>query len=226
VLLIPALVTLSLLAVARVTYPNPDDLAARRADVHAQGLRPDFWLYLCAVGLVAASFADFSLMAFHFATAHTVDPSLIPIFYSAAMGVGGLGSLVFGRAFDRFGITVLVPLTVGSALFAPFAFLGDSGLAFVGTLLWGAGMGVHESIMAAAVAPMVPSARVASAYGLFNLVYGLTWFAGSAAMGLLCDFSIPALVGFSVGVELLAVPLLLAARAARAARRGSEASVP
>jgi hypothetical protein len=221
VLLIPALVTLSLLAVARVTYPNPDDLAARRADVHAQGLRPDFWLYLCAVGLVAAGFADFSLMAFHFATAHTVDPSLIPVFYSAAMGVGGLGSLVFGRAFDRFGIIVLVPLTVGSALFAPFVFLGGSGLAFVGTLLWGVGMGVHESIMAAAVAAMVPSTRVASAYGLFNLVYGLTWFAGSAAMGLLYDFSIPALVGFSVGVELLAVPLLLAARAAR---RRSEAS--
>jgi predicted MFS family arabinose efflux permease len=211
-LLVPALATLSLLAVARLTYPNPDSLAARAADVRTSGLGREFWIYLAAVALVAAGFADFSLMAFHFARTHNVDPNLIPVFYAAAMGIGGFGSLVFGRAFDRFGIAVLVPLTIGSALFAPFVFLGGAGLAFVGTLLWGAGMGIHESIMAAAVAGMVPAGRIASAYGLFNLVYGLAWFAGSAAMGILYDVSISALVGFSIVAELLAVPLLLAAR--------------
>jgi MFS-type transporter involved in bile tolerance (Atg22 family) len=70
-------------------------------------------------------------------------------------------------------------------------------------------MGVHESIMAAAVAEMVPANRIASAYGLFNLLYGLAWFAGSATMGILYDVSIPVLVGFCVVVELLSLPLLL-----------------
>jgi MFS-type transporter involved in bile tolerance (Atg22 family) len=63
--------------------------------------------------------------------------------------------------------------------------------------------------LAAAVAEMVPSTRVASAYGLFNLLYGVAWFAGSATMGVLYDVSIPLLVGFCVSVELLAIPLLL-----------------
>lgn len=54
---------------------------------------------------------------------------------------------------------------------------------------------------------MVPSGRIASAYGLFNL-HGVAWFAGSAAMGLLYDASIPALVAFSVAAELAAVPIL------------------
>jgi predicted MFS family arabinose efflux permease len=73
-------------------------------------------------------------------------------------------------------------------------------------------MGVHESIMAAAVAAMVPSSRIASAYGLFNLGYGLAWFAGSALMGFLYDQSIPALVVVSIVLELGSIPLFLQVR--------------
>jgi MFS family permease len=148
-------------------------------------------------------------MSFHFARAGTVAPDVVPLFYSAAMGAAGLGSLLLGRLFDRVGIGVLVPLTALSALFAPLVFLGAPVLAFMGVVLWGLGMGVHESIMAAAVAEMVPANRVASAYGLFNLLYGVAWFAGSATMGILYDVSIPVLVGFCVVVELLSLPLLL-----------------
>lgn len=211
-LLIPALITLAILGFARLTYPNPENLAARPVDLRTEGLSRQLWLYLVAVMLVAAGFADFSLMAFHFARQSIVSPDLVPVFYAAAMGASGLGSLAFGRAFDRFGIAVLVPLTIGSALFAPLAFLGGAVLAFAGTLLWGVGMGVHESIMAAAIGSMAPSARLASAYGLFNLVYGAAWFAGSAVLGLLYDVSVPGLVVFSVAAELLAIPILFAIR--------------
>jgi len=46
-------------------------------------------------------------------------------------------------------------------------------------------MGVHESIIPAAVAPMVAPQRRASAYGLFTAGYGIFWFLGSAAIGIL-----------------------------------------
>lgn len=208
-LLVPALTTLAILAVARLTYPNPSDLTAKPADVRTVGLPPELWVYLGAVMLVAAGFADFSLMSFHFAKAGTVAADVVPLFYSAAMAAAGLGSLLLGRLFDRVGIVVLLPLTAASALFAPLVFLGVPAVAFLGVVLWGLGMGVHESIMAAAVAEMVPASRVASAYGLFNLLYGVAWFAGSATMGILYDVSIPVLVGFCVVVELLSLPILL-----------------
>jgi MFS family permease len=211
-LLVPSLTTLALLGVARVTYPNPDNLASRPADLRTEGLGRDLRLYLVATALVASGFADFSLVSFHFARERTIDPDLVPVFYAMAMAAGGAGSLFFGRAFDRYGIAVLVPLTVVTAFFAPLAFFGGAWLALAGVILWGIGMGVHESIMAAAVPAMVPSDRIASAYGLFNLVYGLAWFAGSAAMGLLYDVSLPLLVAFSVAAELLAVPPLLRLR--------------
>ncbi len=44
---------------------------------------------------------------------------------------------------------------------------------------------MHESIVPAAVAPMVAPQRRASASGLFTAGYGLSWFLDSAAIGFL-----------------------------------------
>lgn len=174
VLLIPALLTLALLVVARLLYPRPKDLEASPPDVQeVKGFSRTFWIYLAAVALVGAGFADFSLIAFHFQKASTVPQAWIPISYAIAMGVSGLGSLAFGRLFDRFGIVVIIPLTLAATLFAPLVFLGGFVLALVGMALWGLGTGVQESIMAAAVAKMIPSNRRASAYGLFTGGYGV-----------------------------------------------------
>ncbi len=167
---------MSILVVARLTYPRPQEMEANPPNVKTSGLPRVFWLYLTGAVLVAAGFADFPLIAYHFARVSTVPTALIPVFYSVAMGVSGIGSLVFGRLFDRFGISVLIPLTLLSALFAPLVFLGGFWVALVGVALWGLGMGVHESIIPAAVAPMVPVQRRASAYGLFTAGYGIFWF--------------------------------------------------
>jgi predicted MFS family arabinose efflux permease len=86
-------------------------------------------------------------------------------------------------------------------------FLGGFWAALLGAAVWGLGKGVHESIIPAAVAPMVPANRRASAYGLFTAGYGLFWFVGSAAIGLLYERSLTAVIAFCVVFELAAVPL-------------------
>ena len=75
-------------------------------------------MYLAGAALVAAGFVDFPLIAYHFQKTASVPKGLVPVAYAIAMGVSGTGSLIFGRIFDRFGILILVPLTVLSALFA------------------------------------------------------------------------------------------------------------
>lgn len=70
-------------------------------------------------------------------------------------------------------------------------------------------MGVHESIIPAAVSPMVPAERRASAFGLFTAGYGLFWFLGSAVIGILYDASLPAMIAFCVLAELAAVPIFI-----------------
>jgi predicted MFS family arabinose efflux permease len=132
------------------------------------------------------------------------------------MAVSGTGSLVFGRLFDQFGIGLLVPLTIIAAAYAPLAFLGGFWPALIGSCLWGLGMGVHESIIPAAVAPIVSPDRRASAYGLFTGVYGIAWFAGSAVIGALFSVSMIAVVAFAVAAELAAVPLIVLVQRRRA----------
>ncbi len=219
VLIIPAVITYSMLIVARLMYPRPEDLEAEVPDVHTKGLPRIFWIYLSGAALVAAGFADFQLIAYHFEKADAVKEIWIPIMYSIAMAVSGTGSLLFGRMFDRLGIGILIPLTLVSAVFAPLVFLGGFWPVIVGSALWGLGMGVHESIIPAAVATMVPRQRRPSAYGLFTAGYGVAWFAGSAVMGVLYDFSITAVVIFCVALQLAAVPIFLKVR--NMARPGS-----
>ena len=211
-LAIPGAITLTLVVVARLFYPRPHELSAGPAEVTTGGLPRVFWVYLAGAALVAAGFADFPIIAYHFQHAGTVSAPLVPVFYAVAMAVSGIGSLVLGRLFDRAGIGILIPLTVVAAAYAPLAFLGGFWASLVGVSLWGLGMGVHESIIPAAVAPMVSPDRRASAYGLFTGAYGTAWMLGSIAIGALYGVSLTAVVVFAVAAQLAAIPLILTVR--------------
>jgi MFS family permease len=218
-LAVPAFLTLCLLAVARYLYPRPQDLTATSPDVHGSGLPPHYWVYLAGAMLVAAGFADYPLIAYHLNHSGIIGGAEVAIFYSLAMAMSGAGSLVFGRLFDRFGFGVLVVLTALSAVFAPLVFLGGFWVALTGAAVWGLGMGVHESIIPAAVSPMVHREHRASAFGLFTAAYGVAWFLGSAVIGLLYERSLGAVVGFCVATELAAIPLFFLARRGAGVRR-------
>ncbi len=209
VLLVPALINLALVGLARVLYPRPQDLESSPPNVQGKGLPNVFWVYLAGAALVAAGFADYPIMAFHLSRTNVVSGEWVAIFYAVAMAVSGMGSLVLGRLFDRFGFSVLIVLTLVSTLFAPLVFLGGFWVALVGAAIWGLGMGVHESIIPAAVAPMVPVQRRASAFGLFTAGYGVFWFLGSAAIGILYDLSLPATIAFCVVTQIAAVPIFV-----------------
>lgn len=210
VLIAPAVLNWIVLAAARLAYPNPQRFEARPAPSPAgEGFSKVYWVYLAAAALVAAGFADYPLIAYHFTRAGVVPGRWIAVFYAVAMAVSGSGSLLFGRLFDRFGFKVLIGLTLVSAAFAPLVFLGGFWAALLGAAAWGLGMGVHESIIPAAVTPMAPISRRASAYGLFTAGYGMFWFIGSSIIGFLYDRSVLLTVGFCVISQLAAAPLFI-----------------
>lgn len=208
VLLVPAVAALAVLAAARRLYPRPRDLEVAVPELHVKGFRRAYWLYLAAAAMIAAGFADFPLVAYHFQKTGTVSGILIPIYYSAAMGVDALAALAFGRWFDRAGFISVIAATLLSSMFAPLVFFGGARAALAGVVLWGIGMGAQESIIRAAVAGMAAREKRSTAYGAFNAAYGVAWFVGSALMGILYDVSLTAVAAFAVTMQLSSIPIL------------------
>ena len=202
------MINLALVLFARLVYPRPQDLETTPQTISTAGLPRSFWIYLRGAALVAAGFADYPLIAFHFSRSGTVGGDWIAIFYAIAMAVSG------GFAAVR---AALRPLRICRAdrpepdlgAVAPLVFLGGFSVALVGAAIWGLGIGVHESIIPAAVAPMVPLTRRASAFGLFTAGYGVFWFLGSSVIGVLYHLSVPAVIVFCVAAELPAIPLFV-----------------
>ena len=207
-LAIPAALALVALLVAWRTLPRPEELEPRGGSLEGRSLPRAFWLYAGACGLMAAGFVDFPLIAYHLKRATQTPDVSIPLLYALAMGVDAVAALAFGRLFDRFGVPVLM---LGAALAAgatPLLYLGGLRAAVLGMALWGAALGAQESIVRAAVAGFAPPERRASAYGVFSFCFGVSWFAGSAAMGFLYGYSPAALVTLSVALQILAVAVL------------------
>jgi predicted MFS family arabinose efflux permease len=216
VLLISALLCLATLSVAWKLHPRPEEMEGESPRLApAKGFTRAYWFYFVAGALIAAGFADFSLMAFHFQKSGTVSPGIVPVYYAAAMVTGAVTAPIFGKLLDRVGLPVLLVAFAIPAFFAPLVFLRGSGLELVGMVLWGAGIGAQDSCLKAVLAAVVPSEKRSIAFGVFDTGFGVAWFAGSAIMGLLYDKSIPALVVFSVVLQLAALPFLVLGRKAQ-----------
>ncbi|HSY73998.1 MAG TPA: MFS transporter [Dongiaceae bacterium] len=213
ILLIPALLCLAAVTVARILYPRPHELEKRAPVVlKTKGFSKAYWLYVVAGALIAAGFADFSLVAFHFQKTATVPQSAIPIFYAAAMVTGALAALVFGKLLDKIGMPVVVFAFFIGAFFSPCVFLGGFGFALAGMILWGIGMGAQDSLLKAVLSGVIPQGKRSTAFGVFDTIYGIAWFAGSATMGLLYDKSIFIMIIFSVALQLAALPVFILAK--------------
>lgn len=211
-LLTSALLCLGCLFVTWLLFRRPHELeAVPKSAAGGAEFSRGYWLYVVAGALIAAGFADFSLIAFHFQKSATVPQALVPVFYSVAMATGAVSAPIFGRLLDKVGIPILFVAFGLSAFFAPLVFLFGSRLELVGMVLWGLGMGA-DSCLKAVVAGITPAARRSTAFGVFDTGFGVAWFAGSAIMGVLYDKSIPALIVFSMLLQLSALPVFALAR--------------
>lgn len=213
VLLISAVLCLATIIAARFLYPRPHELDRKPAQLSdAKALDKAYWLYVVAAALIAAGFADFALISFHFEKAAVVSKQVVPVYYSVAMAMGAISALVFGRMLDKLGFGTLIFAFFLEALFAPFAFSTQAWIALLGMVLWGVGIGAQDALLKAELTAVVPADKRGSAFGLFDTVFGIAWFAGSAAMGLLYQVSLPAMIALSVVLQLAALPIFLAAK--------------
>ena len=213
-LLLPALAALLLLALARRLYPDP-----RKLELHVPAVDPAAWVgfgskfrqLTVAASLMAAGFADFALIGFHFARVHTVPLAWIPAVYAAGMAAEGVAALLLGWMFDRMGPRAVAAGILLATLAVPLVFFGGAGWAVAGVVLWGVGMATQDTLFQAMLGELITPARRATAYGLFDAIRGTAWLLGSIALGLLYGAGLIWLVAASVLLQAAAIPVFLRA---------------
>lgn len=206
-LIVPASLALIMLARARRLTPTPDPHVPAPA---RHPLPTAYFRYIAFSALTVMGFSHFILVSYHLEMTHRISAAGIPLLFALAMGTDALAAIGAGHLFDRYGFRVLYGLPLLIIPATPLLFLARSHwFISLGAGLWGAAMGMQESVMRAGVAQLSPETRRGSAYGLFDTAFGIAWMVGSILMGWLYRQSALDLVIFSFALQILSFPLLL-----------------
>jgi len=212
-LAIPFVLLIVVLILAWRSMPDPAGFEEKTGPVMTErgqeASRRQLKLYAVFTALSMAGFIVFPLLAFHFKAFSVVPDADIPAFYAIAMAVDAVVALVTGKAYDRYGVVVLLSMPVLGLFIPLIAFSHSYSAALAGSILWGASMGVQEAILRAAVADFTPPGGRGFAYGVFNTIYGGAWFAGSVTIGALYTLDVLYAAGFMFLMQCAAVPVLL-----------------
>ena len=180
-----------------------------------------FWLYCIFTFVTTLGFLNFAIIGYHLKTNNLVTDAQIPLMYALAMAVDAVIGLIIGKWYDKLkarhnnesaGLLLLIALPLLTALIPLFSFSPALPLLITGVVLWGIVMGTHETIMKAGIADITSIRKRGTGYGIFNMLYGIAIFIGSATAGFLYDYSINLLIVLMIIVEIAAVPLFFVMR--------------
>lgn len=143
-----------------------------------------------------------------------VSVSSIPLLWAALHGSKVLSSIFGGDLSDRLGRKRLIVSgwILYAAVYAGFAFVSNPVSAWILFLIYGIYFGLAEGAEKALVADLVRPEQRGTAFGLYNLAFGITVLPASLLMGVLWDWRGPAtafLVSGFLGATAAVLLLLL-----------------
>ncbi|MEO0143928.1 MAG: MFS transporter [candidate division WOR-3 bacterium] len=209
-LLIPAIICIIVLIFTAFKYPNPQYIEKEKIIYGSIRKERKFWIYTIAIGFVSFGFAHFILVSYHFKNLNLFNPSTIPLLYTIAMLTDAIFALILGKLFDKYGIKILLLSITLTSFSSPLLFLFNNKLIIIfSIILWGIGVGTQESIMRAYISNIIRREERATAFGIFNSIYGLSWFLGSFILGYLYTISIPLMVAISFLSQIIGIFIIL-----------------
>jgi MFS family permease len=174
-----------------------------------RGFDSNFKRFLLVLALFTLSNSSDSFLILR-ATDAGVSIALIPLLWAAHHGMKVLSSLFGGDLSDRLGRKRLIVSgwILYAAVYAGFAFATHQSSLWVLFLIYGIYFGLAEGAEKALVADLVRPEQRGTAYGLYNLAFGVTVFPASFLMGMIWDWKGPA-TAFLVSAVMGATAALL-----------------
>ena len=157
--------------------PAPPRLSLR-------GFDPNFKRFLAIVALFTLSNSSDAFLLLRARTAG-VSPAMIPLLWAALHVSKVLSSLLGGDLSDRLGRRRLIisGWLLYTAVYVGFAFVQTAAMAWALFLIYGIYFGLAEGAEKALVADLVSPEQRGTAYGLYNLAFGIAVFPASLLMG-------------------------------------------
>ncbi|MBK7933240.1 MAG: MFS transporter [Acidobacteria bacterium] len=186
------------------------------------GFDGNFKRYLVVVAVFTLSNSTDAFLLLR-ATEAGISPAVLPLLWMTLHFSKVVFSLVGGGLSDRFGRKQLIIAgwLVYAAVYAGFSFVSAPWQCWALFIVYGAYFGMTEGVEKAFVADMVPADKRGTAYGLYNLAFGITVFPASLLFGLLwSEFGVAAAFLTSAGVSIIAIFMLMTIRSENAEQTG------
>ncbi len=178
------------------------------------GFDGNFKRYLVVVAVFTLSNSTDAFLLLR-ATEAGISPAVLPLLWMTLHFSKVVFSLVGGGLSDRFGRKQLIIAgwLVYAVVYAGFSFVSAPWQCWALFIVYGAYFGMTEGVEKAFVADMVPADKRGTAYGLYNLAFGITVFPASLLFGLLwSEFGVAAAFLTSAGVSIIAIFMLMTIR--------------
>lgn len=162
-----------------VADPNPIKFSLREFD-------GNFKKFLAVVALFTLSNSTDAFLLLR-AEQAGIAPAMLPLLWMVLHFSKVFSSLAGGNLSDRIGRrkTIIIGWVVYAAVYLGFAFIGAAWQAWLLFAIYGTYFGLTEGVEKALVADMVEDEKRGTAYGFYNLAYGITVFPASLLFGLL-----------------------------------------
>jgi len=145
-----------------------------------------------------------------------ISPVVLPLLWMTLHFSKVIFSLIGGDLSDRFGRKALIITgwVIYALVYVGFAFVSSAWQCWLLFIIYGAYFGLTEGVEKAFVADMVPEKRRGTAFGLYNLAFGITVFPASLLFGLVWNqFGAATAFLGSACVSVLAILMLSTVRA-------------
>ncbi|GAB6161843.1 MFS transporter [Desulfothermus naphthae] len=212
-LIFPCIFLLIVLFIAKHTVKDPKRLEKNLGDnKRKQDIPSIFWIYVVFSAISVIGFVNFQIISYHFKVQHILNDSFIPIIYAFAMGIDAIFALIIGRIYDKFGLKTVLIIPFINIFIPFFVFRKSINFLILGIIIWGMVMAMYETVMRASIADIIPIAKRGYSYGIFNTVFGLSYFLGSFVIGFLYTLNldyviiyilIMSVVSLLVGLKLI-----------------------
>lgn len=178
------------------------------------GFSGTFKYYLAIVALFTLSNSTDAFLLLR-AEQSGIAPATLPLLWMVLHFSKVVSSLIAGDLSDKIGRKKMIAAgwLLYALVYAGFAFVGSAWQAWSLFVIYGVYFGMTEGVEKALVADLVPNEKRGTAFGLYNLAYGITVFPASLIFGLFWNqFGAPTAFLVSAAISAVACIALLTVR--------------